>query len=353
MKILFIISNLANGGAERVISTLCDEFSKMGDTCEILYFEQNSGYYEYKATLTHLPLYEKYEKRGILAKLSKFWHKLSKFWRINKAIKKSNSNAVISMLDQTNINVLISTFFAPKSVIIGEHTDERELKSRFWRAMRRLLYPRAKALVVLNESEKNYYNFSKNAKVIYNPLNADFLSPKTPANKENIVLCVGRLESVKNYEFYLKSLALISPDLRKNWRFIIAGDGSQKERLLALNDELKVGAEFIGHAKNTKELYAKASILALPSKSESFGNVLAECISFYCARISTPTAGASELITHAKDGIIASELEFAKALEQLMSDERLRASLAKNALRRLADFEPAKIALKYKELILS
>ena len=56
MKILFIISNLANGGAERVLSTLCDEFSKMGDTCEILYFEQNSGYYEYKATLTHLPL---------------------------------------------------------------------------------------------------------------------------------------------------------------------------------------------------------------------------------------------------------------------------------------------------------
>ena len=238
-------------------------------------------------------------------------------------------------------------------MIISEHTDERELKSRFWRAMRRLLYARAKALVVLNESEKNYYNFSKNAKVIYNPLNADFLSPSAPANKENIVLCVGRLESVKNYEFYLKSLALISPDLRKNWRFIIAGDGSQKERLLALNDELKVGAEFIGHAKNTKELYAKASILALPSKSECFGNVLAECISFYCARISTPTAGASELITHAKDGIIASELEFAKALEQLMSDESLRASLAKNAIRRLADFEPAKIAFKYKELILS
>ena len=331
MKILFIISNLANGGAERVISTLCDEFSKMGDTCEILYFEQNSGYYEYKATLSHLPLYEKYEKRGILAKLSKFWHKLSKFsqklrkfWRINKAIKKSNSNAVISMLDQTNINVLISSFFAPKSVIISEHTDERELKSRFWRAMRRLLYPRAKALVVLNESEKNYYNFSKNAKVIYNPLNADFLSPSAPANKENIVLCVGRLESVKNYEFYLKSLALISPDLRKNWRFIIAGDGSQKERLLAL-----------------------------PSKSECLPNVLIESIGFYCARISTPTAGASELITHAKDGIIASELEFAKALEQLMSDESLRASLAKNALRRLADFEPAKIAFKYKELILS
>lgn len=343
MKILFIISNLANGGAERVLSTLCDEFSKMGDTCEILYFEQNSGYYEYKATLTHLPLYE---KRGIL-------NKLSKFWRINKAIKKTGTNAVISMLDQTNINVLISTFFAPKSVIISEHTDERALKSRFWRALRRLLYPRAKALVVLNESEKNYYNFSKNAKVIYNPLNVDFLNLRIPVNKENIVLCVGRLESVKNYEFYLKSLALISPDLRKNWRFIIAGDGSQKERLLALNDELKVGAEFIGHAKNTKELYAKASILALPSKSESFGNVLAECISFYCARISTPTAGASELITHAKDGIIASELEFAKALEELMRDESLRASLAKNALKRLADFEPAKIALKYKELILS
>lgn len=343
MKVLFIISNLANGGAERILSTLCEQFSAMGDTCEILYFEQNSGYYEYKATLTHLPLYE---KRGIFSKFTKFF-------AINKAIKKSNPNAVISMLDQTNINVLISTFFAPKSVIISEHTDERALKSRFWRALRRLLYPRAKALVVLNKSEQNYYSFSKNARIIYNPLNADFLSLRIPTNKENIVLCVGRLEEVKNYEFYLKSLALLEPTLRQNWRFIIAGDGSQKERLLALNEELKVGAEFIGHAKNTKELYAKASILALPSKSECLPNVLVESIGFYCARISTPTAGASELITHAKDGIIASEIEFAKALGELMSDERLRASLAKNALSRLADFKPAKIALEYKELILS
>lgn len=342
MKVLFVISNLANGGAERVLSTLCEQFSAMGDECEILYFEQNSGYYEYKATLTHLPLYE---KRGIL-------DKLTKFWRINKAIKKSSPNAVISMLDQTNINVLISTFFAPKSVIISEHTDESALKSRFWRTLRRVLYPRAKALVVLNESEKNYYNFSKNATIIYNPLNADFLSLRLVPNKENIVLCVGRLEEVKNYEFYLKSLALLPAVLRANWRFIIAGDGSQKERLLALNDELGVGAEFIGHAKNTKELYAKAKILALPSKSECLPNVLIESIGFECARIATPTAGASELISHAKDGIIASEPEFATALEGLMSDESLRASLAKNAKARLKDFEPEKIAQQYKELIL-
>ena len=93
MKILFIISNLANGGAERVISTFCDEFSKMGDTCEILYFEQNSGYYEYKATLTHLPLYEKYEKRGILNKLSKFWYS-SKFKWI-KSLWRKISNSYI------------------------------------------------------------------------------------------------------------------------------------------------------------------------------------------------------------------------------------------------------------------
>lgn len=341
MKILFVISNLANGGAERVLSVLCDEFSKMGDTCEILYFEENSQYYDFKATLTHLPLYEN----------SRILSKFTKFFKIRKAIKKSGADAIISLLDQTNINTIISTLFMKRKLIITEHTEQSALKSGFWRFVRNKLYPLASALVVLNKFEKKYYNFVKNVKVIYNPLNQEFLSDKKSLNKENIVLCVGRLEKVKNYEFYLKSLALLPRDLLTLWRFIIAGDGSQKERLENLADELGLKIEFLGHVKDAAELYAKSKILALPSKKECFGNVLIESICYHCARIATETSGAKELIIHAKDGIIASEVEFSQSLKTLMENENLQKTLANNALLRLGDFDGAKIAKQYKELI--
>ena len=70
MKILFVISNLANGGAERVISVLSNELAKLGDEVYILYFEKNLGFYKYNATLRHLNLYE---KRSFLSNFSKFF----------------------------------------------------------------------------------------------------------------------------------------------------------------------------------------------------------------------------------------------------------------------------------------
>lgn len=342
MKILFVISNLANGGAERVLSVLCEEFSKMGDTCEILYFEENAGYYDFKASLKHLALY----------KNSRILSKITKFFKIRKAIKESKADAIISLLDQTNINVIISTLFMKRKLIITEHTEESALVSRFWRFMRNKLYPLATSLVVLNKFEKEYYKFVKNVRVIYNPLKVEFLEPKSNLNKENIVLCVGRLEKVKNYEFYLKSLALLPQDLLRLWRFVIAGEGLQKEYLENLANELGLKIEFLGHVKDTNKLYEKAKILALPSKKECFGNVLIECICYRCARISTETSGAKELIIHAKDGIIASEVEFAGALKTLMENESLQKTLANNAIIRLGDFEASKIAKKYKDLIM-
>ena len=107
MKILFVISNLANGGAERVISVLSNELAKLGDEVHILYFEKNLGFYKYNATLRHLNLYE---KRSFLSKFSKFF-------KIRKSIKDIAPDAIISLMDQTNINVIISTLFLKRTLL--------------------------------------------------------------------------------------------------------------------------------------------------------------------------------------------------------------------------------------------
>lgn len=346
MKILFVISNIANGGAERVIATLCEEFSVLNDECEILYFEKNAGFYDFKASLKHLSLYEK--NLGLFGRI---FAKFSKFFKIRKAVIESKADVIISLLDQTNINVLISTLFLRQKLIISEHTDQSALKSPFWRMLRRLLYPLSSSLVVLNKTEQKYYNFVKNIHIIYNPLSAQFLEKNPSVSKENIILCAGRLEEVKNYKFFLKCLEKLPEDLTKKWRVEIAGDGSLRQELEKIAAKCPIEVRFLGHISDLKPLYARSKILALPSKSESFGNILVECICFACARIATNTSGAKELIDSGKDGIIANEEDFALALKELLENEEKQKILAQNAFLRLENFKASKIAKDYKNLI--
>lgn len=340
MKILFIISNLANGGAERVLSVLSDELVKLGDDVHILYFENNLGFYEYNATLTHLKLYEKHS----------FVSKISKFFKIRKAIKDIAADAIISLMDQTNINVIISTLFLKRTLIISEHGCQDALKSSFWRYLRDKLYPLANALVVLNQKEKAYYSFLKNTKIIYNPL---FDIKQQNSQKQNIILSVGRLEKVKNYEMYLDALSLIDSDILSSWRVLIAGSGSCESALKQKAKDLGLNVEFLGHCKDTKKLYESAKILALPSLSESLSNVLIESLAFKCARISTKTDGACELIKDKQDGILTdfNAVDFSQKLSKLIQDESLQEKLANNAFLKLGEFKADKIAREYKKLI--
>lgn len=342
MKILFVISNLANGGAERVISVLSNELAKLGDEVHILYFEKNLGFYKYNATLRHLNLYE---KRSFLSKFSKFF-------KIRKSIKDIAPDAIISLMDQTNINVIISTLFLRRTLIISEHTSQSALKSSFWRLARDFLYKFADALVVLNQKEKAYYSFLKNAKIIYNPLFSGDIQPQN-TQKQNIILSVGRLEKVKNYEMYLDALSLIDANILSSWRVLIAGSGSQEVILKQKAKDLGLNVEFLGHCEDTSKLYESAKILALPSLSESFGNVLIECLPYSCARIATKTHGACELIIDEQDGILCdfSATDFSQKLSELLQDESLQVSLANNALLKLSEFKADKIAREYKNLI--
>lgn len=337
MKILFVISNIANGGAERVIKNLSDEFDKMGHECEIMYFENNQNYYEFRAKITHLDLYSH----------RNFWAKFSKFGAIRKAIKKANADFIISFMDQTNINLVISTLGMKKNLILSEHTNQDMLKSKFWRFMRDFSYKINQNLVVINASEKAYYGFVKNCELIYNPIEFGEILDDF-SQKENMILSVGRLETVKGYANYLNALSLVDSGVLSSWRVCIAGSGSLENELKNQAKNLGLKVEFLGH-QNPENLYKKAKILALPSLSECLPNVLNECVAYGCARIATPTTGAKELIENEQNGVITSfePSIFALDLQKLIQDEKKREILAKNAQKRLSEFEPSFIAQKW------
>lgn len=68
-------------------------------------------------------------------------------------------------------------------------------------------------------------------------------------------------------------------------------------------------------------------ILVLPSLSEAFGNVLNEAGAYNIARISTPTAGALEILNNNKDSLIAKDFTpqaLSLCITKMIEDSNLR-----------------------------
>ena len=331
MKLLFVITSLENGGAERVCASLANYFSKENEV-EILYF---SGEIFYEIS-PKVKLY-KFSRNSRIPRLA------AKLLAIRKHAK--DADCVISFMDSTNILSIIATAFLGRKLIISEHSAH-DFVGLKWRVLRRIFYPFATALTVLSRSDFNYYSFVKNKAIIYNP---SIFKPSFGGQKEKLIIFVGRLEYVKGCDIFLRALALLRLD---DFKLLVLGDGSQKKSLQSLSEKLGLkNLEFLGSVSDIQNYYKKAKIIVSSSRFEGLGNALIESAFFDCIRVATPTAGALELLEDGKNGFISSDFSeqaLAKAiLKALSADE----NVLENTRAESEKFSLENIAAKWWELI--
>lgn len=341
MKILFIITNLQNGGAERVCVNLANYFCKFYEVSILKFDEENSVYpVEKDVNLINLNL----KKRGF-----------NPFRIIKKIIAQKNfmsqNDICISFMNSTNILAIISNFFAKKPLIITEHTSYENC-GFFLKIARRIFYPKADFLTLLTKKDLELFNFVKNKAVIYNPVFGDF-SQKN--DKKNLIIFVGRLIPLKGCDIFLKALKNVDKDLLYNWEIKILGDGEIKKELENLALKFNLNVEFLGNVKEISQFYKKAKIIVSTSLIEGLPNVLIESIFFEVARISTKTRGANELIKDGFDGLlceIGSYEEIAKSIEILIKKEKFRQILVENAKLRQKEFEIEEIKKSWEKIFM-
>ena len=331
MKLLFVITSLENGGAERVCASLANYFSKENEV-EILYFS-GEIFYEISPKVK----LNKFTRNSRIPRLA------AKLLAIRKHAK--DADCVISFMDSTNILSIIATAFLGRKLIISEHSAH-DFVGLKWRVLRRIFYPFASALTVLSRSDFNYYSFVKNKAIIYNP---SIFKPSFGGQKEKLIIFVGRLEYVKGCDIFLRALALLRLD---DFKLLVLGDGSQKKSLQSLSEKLGLkNLEFLGSVSDIQNYYKKAKIIVSSSRFEGLGNALIESAFFDCIRVATPTAGALELLEDGKNGFISSDFSeqaLAKAiLKALNADE----SVLENTRAESEKFRLENIAAKWWELI--
>lgn len=342
MKILFIISNLKAGGAERVCALLANKLSQNNEV-SIASIEDFESFYPINESVKIISL-------GIYSKFSPFRAKFEKFHQIRKCIKENNPDVVISFMDITNICVLLSSIGLKNKIIITEHSHYSYLSSKFWRFLRRITYPFCDALSVLTKEDKNYFDFVKNVKVIHNPM-FDIKDKKQDFKKENIILFVGRLEKIKGCDIFLDAMAK-SKEFLKDYKILILGDGSQKENLLKQSKDLELeNVQFLGRVSNVEEFYKKAKFIISTSRIEGLSNALIEAMFFDCIRISTPCSGPKELIENGIDGILCEKDEIPKKLKELINDKKMQEDILKKANLKKDSFRLENISKIWQNLI--
>lgn len=331
MKLLFVITSLENGGAERVCASLANYFSKENEV-EILYFS-GEIFYEISPKVK----LNKFSRNSRIPRLA------AKLLAIRKHAK--DADCVISFMDSTNILSIIATAFLGRKLIISEHSAH-DFVGLKWRVLRRIFYPFASALTVLSKSDFNYYSFVKNKAIIYNP---SIFKPSFGGQKEKLIIFVGRLEYVKGCDIFLRALALLRLD---DFKVLVLGSGSQKKSLQSLSEKLGLkNLEFLGSVSDIQNYYKKAKIIVSSSRFEGLGNVLIESAFFECIRVATPTAGALELLEDGKNGFISSDFSeqaLAKAiLKAINADE----AVLENTRAQCEKFRLENIAAQWWELI--
>jgi len=345
MKIVFIISSLGSGGAERVLINLANYFSKNYEIY-IITFSTEKPFYELNKNIKLVQLDLLKNSKN---KFESLLNTIKRIGILKKTLKQINADVNISFMTHTNILSIIASKLNNQKIIISERIAYDFYNSKILNLIRRFVYPFAKILITQTKADNANYNFLNNVEVIYNPIS--FID--CDIKKENIILAVGRLDKQKGFDTLIDVYSKIDTD----WKLYIAGEGNERKNLEKLIKKLKLENKVIlfGKVKNVFDFYSKASIFVLSSKKEGFPNVLLEAMSCGCAVVSFDCPyGPSEIIDHNKNGLLVenqNKEELKKAIELLINNQELREKLSKEALKVREKYSLEKIVSEWDKVI--
>ncbi len=198
------------------------------------------------------------------------------------------------------------------------------------------------AVVVLSDFDADVYRNRWHAKCVRKiPNLLTFDNPAPSALQHKVVVAIGRQTRVKGFDRLLEAWRYIK---HTDWELHIVGSGKEHRHLLALSKQYNLNnVVFIPATPDVLPHYQNASIFALPSRSEAFGNVLTEAMSVGLPAVCFDCgAGVREILQDGITGFLVPNgdtQQMAEALDKLMDNNQLRQDMAAAALLRVRQFD--------------
>ena len=156
------------------------------------------------------------------------------------------------------------------------------------------------------------------------------------------LLSVSEINQNKNVTTALKAFSKIKD--RSNVYYLICGTGGLLEECKALAEQLGISDRviFAGYRYDIFKIVHIADVFLFPSLREGLGVAAIEAMSAGVPVIGSDIRGVREYAVNMKNSILLEPNDvdgFAKAIEKLMGDDRLREELGRNALLSVPPFD--------------
>ncbi|MGN1000560.1 MAG: glycosyltransferase [Bacilli bacterium] len=191
--------------------------------------------------------------------------------------------------------------------------------------------------------EKKYPTLSNKTYVVYNYLYKNDIIKQSNCfiPKEliggNILLSIGRLESLKNFEMQIKIANYLNKK-KVEFKWYIIGEGNDEKRLkkMAKHYNLENDFLFLGNRDNVYPYIKKAKLLISTSLTESFGMTIAEALILNTPVVVLKYPAVSELITN--NGIVCdNEIEMKNEIYALLTNKEKYKKLSEKTVYNIKD----------------
>jgi|GEM_PF-1891756 len=330
-KIVFILNSINGGGIDRVVTTFANALaSRQKYQIFLVLLHKRPHFFSVHEDVRVI------ENESIRDGSSKWQYALDTMKFIRKAVKEIKPDRIISNGEWLNSFVYLSAFGLGYPVYFADHSNpERKGQSPFpW--LDKMIYPRVKGVLVLSEAARRKIQNSFGQKRVFILDNPVSFPEAQIVEKEDVVICMGRLSPEKGQDVLIRAFALTAG----HWKLHLLGDGHTRQSLETLVDELGLRSRvvFLGLQQDIAWHLSRAKVYVMPSHTENFPMALIEAMAMGMPCVATncmPWRGDDDFILNGVNGIkvpVNDALTLAEGISMLMEDAALRDRFGKNAM---------------------
>lgn len=304
-KILYIITGLGMGGAERQVIALSEEMSRRGYNIEIIALKKRPVRLVPRGN--NIIIHD----LDLNFSINKFLFSVQKLFKL---IKKISPDIIHSHMIHANILSRIYKAFHPNTLLVctAHNTIEGGMIG-----MIMYRFTQKYCNFFSNVSEEAVDMFCKKKAssrgrmhCIYNGIDTKRFSIDLNAryklrhefslkDDKTVLLSVGRFNEQKDYPNLIKAFrSLKNTDKDDIYRLLIVGDGPLKKDIekLVANYKLSFAIQFLGLRDDVEKVMCAADCFILASAWEGFGLVVAEAMACHLPIVATDCGGVSEVV---------------------------------------------------------
>lgn len=357
-KIVFYISSLTRGGAQRVILNLTESLLAKGHQVVIVTTTVYHPEYDLPEGATRIfpDITEKETTKNRLVNFKRRFMKLRNVWKTEKP------DVIVSFIGKNNFMAILTAWGLKIPVVTSVRGEPRaEYYDKMQEFLAKTLMGKANGLILQTPDAKAYFPkwIQKKAVILENPLNPLFIDDYYEGPRKNEIVTVGRLDGNKNQKLIIDAFCEIAGDFPEV-NLILYGSGEDHDKLIdyAQKTPYKNQIFLPGPIRNVKTRIEKSKIFVLSSNTEGMPNSLLEAMALGIPSISTdcPCGGPRMLMKGKENGILVpvGEVEpMAKAMRTLLTDEELWEKYSRNAYKLSREYHPDKVNKKWEEYLFS